>query len=62
MTAVVDGAVRPVDDTIVTRPGPRLADGLAALALAIHPALVLPADLRRPATPGAEPVVSAPTS
>jgi iron complex transport system substrate-binding protein len=42
MTAVKTGAVRPVDDVIVTRPGPRLADGLAALALAIHPDLVLP--------------------
>ena len=37
MTAVREGAVRPVWDTIVTRPGPRLAEGLAALALAIHP-------------------------
>jgi iron complex transport system substrate-binding protein len=42
MTAVKTGAVRPVDDIIVTRPGPRLADGLAALALAIHPNLVFP--------------------
>ena len=37
MTAVKDGDVRPVDDTIVTRPGPRIGEGLAALALAIHP-------------------------
>jgi iron complex transport system substrate-binding protein len=37
MTAVREGNLRPVDDTIVTRPGPRLAEGLAALALAIHP-------------------------
>lgn len=37
MTAVSDGDVRPVDDIIVTRPGPRLGEGLAALALAIHP-------------------------
>lgn len=37
MTAVAEGAVRPVDDIVVTRPGPRLAEGLAALALAIHP-------------------------
>jgi iron complex transport system substrate-binding protein len=37
MTAVREDAIRPVDDTIVTRPGPRLAEGLAALALAIHP-------------------------
>ena len=51
LTAVVDGAIRPVDDTIVTRPGPRLADGLAVLALAIDPGLVLPADLLPAPTP-----------
>jgi hypothetical protein len=47
MTAVRDGAIRPVYDTIVTRPGPRLAEGLAALALAIHPdaEITPPADL-----------------
>jgi iron complex transport system substrate-binding protein len=46
MTAVREGAIRPVNDTIVTRPGPRLAEGLAALALAIHPeaAIEPPAD------------------
>ncbi|HTS15510.1 MAG TPA: helical backbone metal receptor [Candidatus Sulfotelmatobacter sp.] len=55
LQAVVDGAVRPVDDTIVTRPGPRLADGLAALALAIDPNLVLPADLLPAATPAPSP-------
>ncbi len=48
MTAVEEGDVRPVDDIIVTRPGPRLADGLAALAEAIHPELDLGAD----ASPG----------
>ncbi len=42
LTAVKDGAIRPIDDVIVTRPGPRLDDGLRALALAIHPDLVLP--------------------
>lgn len=42
ITAVRDGNVRPIDDVIVTRPGPRLADGIRALALAIHPDLVLP--------------------
>ena len=42
MTAVKSGAIRPVDDIIVTRPGPRLADGLAALTLAIHPDFILP--------------------
>jgi len=49
ITAVRDGAVRPVNDTVVTRPGPRLADGLASLTRAIHPELAdqladLPAD------------------
>jgi iron complex transport system substrate-binding protein len=47
MTAVRDGAVVPVDDVPVTRPGPRLAQGLASLARAIHPGLELadfPAD------------------
>lgn len=39
ITAVRDGKVRPVDDIVVTRPGPRLGEGLAALALAIHPDL-----------------------
>jgi iron complex transport system substrate-binding protein len=42
MTAVVTGAIRPVNDIIVTRPGPRLVQGLRELALAINPDLVLP--------------------
>lgn len=42
LTAVRAGAVRPIDDVIVTRPGPRLGEGIRALALAIHPDLVLP--------------------
>jgi iron complex transport system substrate-binding protein len=42
MTAVREGAIRPVNDLIVTRPGPRLVEGLRELALAIHPDLVLP--------------------
>jgi iron complex transport system substrate-binding protein len=41
MSAIRTGAVRPVDDVVVTRPGPRLADGLAELAQAIHPELQL---------------------
>jgi iron complex transport system substrate-binding protein len=47
MTAVLNGDVRPVDDVPITRPGPRLAQGLASLARAIHPELELadfPAD------------------
>ncbi len=42
MTAVRTHAVRPIDDTIVTRPGPRIVEGLEALAEAIHPGLALP--------------------
>ena len=42
MTAVTSGAIRPVNDVIVTRPGPRLVEGLRALALAIDPAASLP--------------------
>jgi iron complex transport system substrate-binding protein len=37
IAAVQSGEIRPVNDIIVTRPGPRIGDGLAALALAIHP-------------------------
>ncbi|TAL09378.1 MAG: hypothetical protein EPO00_05975 [Chloroflexota bacterium] len=35
--AVVDGAIYPVNDTLITRPGPRLVDGLRALINALHP-------------------------
>jgi iron complex transport system substrate-binding protein len=42
MTAVKTGAVRPVDDTVVTRPGPRLVEGLLALERAIHPEAPVP--------------------
>jgi iron complex transport system substrate-binding protein len=41
ITAVEEGAVRPVEDIPVTRPGPRLAEGLANLAWAIHPEIEL---------------------
>ncbi len=38
MTAVRDGRVVPYrDDIVTTRPGPRIVDGLEALARAIHP-------------------------
>src|SRR5262245_26838066 len=39
MTAVKEGAIFPIDDIVVTRPGPRIADGLEALIRAIHPEL-----------------------
>lgn len=45
MTAVKAGAVRPVFDTVVTRPGPRLPLGLASLVRGIHPEAKLPAEL-----------------
>jgi iron complex transport system substrate-binding protein len=38
MTAVVNGDVLVMaEDPVITRPGPRIVDGLEALALAIHP-------------------------
>ena len=38
MTAVADGRVVPVaEDVVITRPGPRIVEGLEALARAIHP-------------------------
>lgn len=55
MTAVKAGAIRPIDDVVVTRPGPRLADGLRDLALAINPNVVLPPA----APPAASPAASA---
>jgi len=42
MTAVREGAVRVADDKLITRPGPRLAQGLRSLILAIHPDALLP--------------------
>ncbi len=39
MTAVKQDRIVAVDDIVVTRPGPRIADGLHALVLAIHPEL-----------------------
>lgn len=42
LSAVKDGNVRPIDDVVVTRPGPRLAEGIRALAVAINPDIVLP--------------------
>jgi iron complex transport system substrate-binding protein len=42
MTAVTTGRIVAVDDIVITRPGPRLAEGLAALVRAIHPELTVP--------------------
>jgi len=37
LTAVKNGRVLLINDVIITRPGPRVAEGLKALAAAIHP-------------------------
>lgn len=42
MTAVKTDQIRGVNDLVVTRPGPRLVDGLRELALAIHPEANVP--------------------
>jgi iron complex transport system substrate-binding protein len=42
IAAVKAGAIKPIDDIVVTRPGPRLIDGLRLLAAAIHPEIALP--------------------
>jgi iron complex transport system substrate-binding protein len=55
ITAVRNGKITPVNDSIITRPGPRLVDGLRELALAIHPDLDLPSAPAAPAAPSAAP-------
>jgi iron complex transport system substrate-binding protein len=62
MTAVKDGRIVGIDDIVVTRPGPRLVDGLAALIRAIHPEIDISDVVPSPgASPGASggPVPSA---
>jgi iron complex transport system substrate-binding protein len=60
MTAVKANAIKPVDDVVITRPGPRLVEGLRDLAAAIHPDANLPS--AAPAASGvtatAEPAMS----
>jgi iron complex transport system substrate-binding protein len=41
ITAVKSGAIHGIDDIVVTRPGPRLVDGLLLLVGVIHPELGL---------------------
>jgi iron complex transport system substrate-binding protein len=48
MSAVKSGRIVAVDDIVITRPGPRLAQGLFDLVQAIHPQLDLCAELRIP--------------
>ncbi len=52
MSAVKSGAIRAVDDTLVSRPGPRIVEALRALVRAIDPTLELPA------APAATPALS----
>jgi iron complex transport system substrate-binding protein len=59
MAAVKAGAIRPVDDVVITRPGPRLVEGLRALAMAIHPDAVIPAAPSPSGSPAASPAASA---
>jgi iron complex transport system substrate-binding protein len=37
IAAVQDGNIFPIDDNLISRPGPRLVDGLEALARILHP-------------------------
>ena len=37
LDAVKNGHIYPFDDNLVSRPGPRLVDGLEALAKILHP-------------------------
>jgi iron complex transport system substrate-binding protein len=37
IAAVKSGTILPVDDTLITRPGPRLVEGLRSLVEALHP-------------------------
>ena len=49
--AVKSGAIRPIDDRTITRPGPRLFLGLALLASTIHPDAAVPSPSPLPAVP-----------
>jgi len=51
MTAVKTGAIRPIEDTMITRPGPRLFLGLQLLASTIHPDLTIPSTAPIPPVP-----------
>jgi iron complex transport system substrate-binding protein len=46
--AIQDGSIFAVNDTVITRPGPRLVLGLLELVRALHPDLVLPSSLPSP--------------
>ncbi|HEY2916010.1 MAG TPA: helical backbone metal receptor [Candidatus Limnocylindrales bacterium] len=59
IAAVQTGAIYPVDDTVITRPGPRLVEGLLDLVRAIHPELNVPGESGAPlGSPAASPAAS----
>jgi iron complex transport system substrate-binding protein len=55
ISAVRTKAIRGIDDIVVTRPGPRLVDGLLLLVAAIHPELGLGGPGGPSAAPSAAP-------
>ena len=59
MTAVKAKAIKPVDDVVITRPGPRVGEGLRALAAAIHPDANLPSAAAASAADSLAPSASA---
>lgn len=60
LTAVKDGRILPIEDVVVTRPGPRLVDGLRALIEAIHPELADQLPAAAPSAAAAAPALPAP--
>jgi iron complex transport system substrate-binding protein len=59
LSAVREGEIHPIDDIVVTRPGPRLLEGLHALVAAIHPEIELPEASGPAPSGGASPAPSA---
>jgi iron complex transport system substrate-binding protein len=57
IAAVTSGSIYPVDDVVITRPGPRLVQGLVDLVRAIHPELgIAPVQTPDPSLAPATPV------
>ena len=59
IAAVEAGSIYPVDDVVITRPGPRLVQGLLDLVRAIHPELQVAPAASAAAAPQASPPESA---
>jgi iron complex transport system substrate-binding protein len=59
ITAVQSGSIFPVDDVVITRPGPRLVQGLIDLVNVIHPELgIAPVDSNEPPGPSVLPTLA----